>query len=140
MMEGLEAAVLLLLAVPAAVAIRARWLGCYPAFVPEWEPRAEMRAAALLRDLLSESERAELGSRGFLSVPSPGIAGRVYRVPARPGHVRVYEAGELAMTICVRPTGWLPPDDVVAMHKLMIDGNEGEYLRRARVHWRRATG
>ncbi len=133
----LAATVLLLLVLPAAIAIRARWSGCYPSFTPQWDPGAAMRASALLSDLLSEGERQQLARYGFLAVPSPGVAGRVYRVPAGSGHVEVYEAGELAMTVCVQPMGPLPPGDVVAMHKLMIEGDEEGYLEQVRVHWRR---
>jgi len=135
--EGPEAAALLLLALPALLAIGARWSGQYPVLVPQWDPGAEQRAASLLRDLLSDAEREELARVGCLTVPSPSIPSRVYRVPAGAGHVRVYEAGEHVMSICVQPTGPLPSGDLVAMHKLMIEGDEGEYLRRTRVHWSR---
>ncbi len=138
MTGDLEATVLLLLALPAALVIRARWSGCYPSFVPQWDPGDEMRATALLRALLSEEERQQLARSGYLAVRSPSIEGRVYRVPARPGHVEVYDGGEHAMTVCVQPIGPLPPGDVVAMHKLMIEGNEKEYLGWARVHWTRS--
>ena len=137
MIEEPEAALLLLFAVPALLAIAARWYGHYPIFVPQWDPGAEKRAAALLQDLLSDGERQELTRTGCLTVPSRMVPSRVYQVPGGPGHVRVYEAGEHVMSICLQPMGPLPPADLVAMHKLMIEGNETEYLRRARVHWRR---
>ncbi len=133
----LVVAVLLLVVFPAAFAFGARSSGLYPTFVPQWDPAAEMRALALLHDVLSEEERRQLAGSGFLSVPSPSVAGRVYRVPARPGHVEVYEGGEHAMTVCVQPIGPLPSGDLVAMHKLLIEGNEKEYLQQARVHWSR---
>ena len=89
---------------------------------------AEGRAGALLEDLLTEDEHHQLQRCGYLGVPSPSRPGRTYRVPRR-GLVRVYEGGALVMTLCVGPVGWLPDGDVVLLHKLMIEGDEAEYLR-----------
>ena len=89
---------------------------------------AEARAAALLEDLLTEDEYHQLQRCGYLGVPSPSRPGRTYRVPRR-GQVRVYEGGALVMTLCVGPVGWLPDGDLVLLHKLMIEGDEAEYLR-----------
>ena len=101
--------------------------------VLEHDEEAELRAAALLRELLSETEREQLARNGYVVVPSCRVEGRVYRVPARPGWVDVYESGKLAMRICVEPVERLPAADVVLMHKLMIEGNEEEYLREANI-------
>ena len=87
------------------------------------------RAEALLRDLLTEDERRRLARDGYLGVPSPSRPSRTYRVPRRRGLVRVYEGGALVMTLCVGPVGWLPDGDVILLHKLMIEGDEAEYLR-----------
>jgi hypothetical protein len=92
-------------------------------------PEAEARAEALLRDLLTEDERRRLERDGYLGVPSPSRPGRTYRVPRRRGQVRVYEGPTLVMTLCVGPVGWLPDGDLVLLHKLMIEGDEAEYLR-----------
>ena len=105
-----------------------------PRFRPgggRWRHRrgAEARAAALLEDLLTEDERRQLERDGYLGVPSPSRPGRTYRVPRRRGQVRVYEGSALVMALCVEPVGWLPDGDVVLLHKLMIEGNEAEYLR-----------
>ena len=90
---------------------------------------AEARAGALLRDLLTEDERRQLERDGYLGGPSPSRPGRTYRVPRRRGQVRVYEGTTLVLALCVGPDGWLPDGDVVLLHKLMIEGNEEEYLR-----------
>jgi hypothetical protein len=90
---------------------------------------AEARAGALLEDLLTEDEYHQLQRRGYLGVPSPSRSGRTYRVPRQRGQVRVYEGRALVMTLCVGPVGWLPDGDVVLLHKLMIEGDEAEYLR-----------
>jgi hypothetical protein len=89
---------------------------------------AQERADALLRDLLSEAEYAQLTQRGYLEVPSPERPGRVYRIPRRHGQVRVIDNGVPSMSLCVQPVDPVPDGDVVIMHKLMIEGNEREYL------------
>lgn len=109
----------------------ARTLRLYP--VHECDPEAEARAGALLRELLTEEERRQLVRSGFISVPSPGMPARTYRVPARPGWVEVYDSDVLAMKLCVEPIQRLPAADVVLMHKLMIEGNEHGYLKEANI-------
>ena len=94
----------------------------------EWL-ESERRAETLLRQLLTEDEYRQLNQQGFLAVPSPSQPGRVYRIPRRPGQVSVFEGGKLIMNLCVQPTKVLPAADVVGMHKLMIQGNEAEYLQ-----------
>jgi hypothetical protein len=90
---------------------------------------AEGRPGALLRDLLTEDERRQLERDGYLGVPSPSRPGRTYRVPRRRGQVRVYEGGALVLALCVEPAERLPDGDMVLLHKLMIEGDEEEYLR-----------
>ncbi|MGE5620648.1 MAG: hypothetical protein ACM3US_15480 [Sphingomonadaceae bacterium] len=109
------------------------WCRYYLSPPRELDPESENRAAALLRELLSEGEHQQLVQTGYLSVPSRHVVGRVYRVPVRPGWVDVYEADRLAMRICVEPVEQLPQGDVVLMHKLMIEGAEQEYLRIANI-------
>lgn len=93
--------------------------------------RAERRARLLLASLLTEAELARLMADDYLDVRSPTVPGRIYRVPAHIGQVTVYQDGRPVMRLCVVPTRALPDDDVIAMHKLMIEGDEHEYLRRA---------
>ncbi len=117
------------------------WCRYYLFPTSELDPESEDRAAALLCELLSGPEQQQMQQVGYLTVPSPGVVGRVYRVPLRPGWVDVYEADRLAMRICVEPVERLPTADVVLMHKLMIEGNEREYLRQANiVHVRPPAG
>lgn len=94
----------------------------------EWL-ESERRAETLLRQLLTEEEYRQLNQQGFLTVPSPTHFDRVYRIPRRPGQVSVFECGRLVMNLCIQPTKVLPAADVVGMHKLMIQGNESEYLQ-----------
>lgn len=92
---------------------------------------ADLRAEELLREVLEESEYRQLMDRGYLEVPSPHNEGRIYRVPLDDGLVHVYECGELTQRLCVQPVEYLPRYDIIVMHKLLIDSDEGEYLARA---------
>jgi len=92
-------------------------------------PEAERRAEELLRSVLTEGEYRRLAQRGYLEVRSPRFPWRVYLVPETPGPVTVCERGRPCMRLCVQPVERLPDADVIAMHKLMIEGNELEYLR-----------
>ncbi len=92
---------------------------------------ANIRARELLGDLLDENELRQLKEARYLDVASPGYARRIYRIPLEEGMVSVYEAGLPVLRLCVQPINTLPRYDVIAMHKLMIEGNEHEYLARA---------
>jgi hypothetical protein len=98
------------------------------------EPNAESanaRARELLQALLSDDEFAQLTTLGYIDVASPGNAERIYRIPLEDGMVRVYESGKETLRLCIQPVHPLPRYDVIAMHKLMIEGNEQTYLSRA---------
>ncbi len=112
------------------------WKGCLS---PSWRQLATVEAGARGRVgiALSEDERCQLAQSGYVVIPSPTVVGRVYRIPARPGWIDVYELGRLIMKLCLEPREWLPVGDRVLMHKLMIQGNEREYLRVANVRWMR---
>jgi len=92
---------------------------------------AQDRAEALLKVVLTPEEYASLGERGYLEVPSPSQPTRTYCVPRGRGRVAVQENGLIVESLCVAPVEWLPPGDVVLTHKLMIEGDEQEYLRHA---------
>jgi hypothetical protein len=90
---------------------------------------AQRRAAALLREVLGEAAYRQLNQHGYLEVHSPSRPGQRYRIPRQKGLVTVYDGEELIMSLCVQPMVRIPGDDTVLMHKLMIEGNEAEYLR-----------
>ncbi len=92
---------------------------------------AEQRADALLRDVLTPAQYHQLRRRGYVDVPSPTWANRVYRIPRSRDQVRVYEGGRLLERLCVQAIEPMPTGDIVVMHKLMIEGNEAEYLHTA---------
>ena len=95
---------------------------------PDWR-EAQERAEALLRELLTEDEYRQLNRRGYLEIPSPSRPRRIYRVPRHQGQVNVCEGGVPIMALCVQSVEPIPDGDAVLMHKLMIEGNEAEYLR-----------
>ena len=92
---------------------------------------AESRAKVLLREMLSEHQYQQLIKFGYLEVASPTFDNRIYRIPGSGGLVKVYERGCAVMELCLQPAEPLPDGDVVVMHKLMIEGNEQEYLQKA---------
>jgi hypothetical protein len=92
---------------------------------------AERRANGLLQDVLTPEQCRQLVWRGYLEVPSPTTAQRVYRVPRARGYVQVIENGRAVMRLCVQPVECLPDADVVVLHKLMIEANEEHYLQKA---------
>jgi len=95
-----------------------------------WQ-EAHARAETLLKEMLTVAEYDQLGERGYLDVPSPSQPARTYRVPRKGGRVAVVEGGVEIESLCVAPVESVPPGDVVLIHKLMIEGDELEYLRRA---------
>jgi hypothetical protein len=92
---------------------------------------AERRAQQLINQMLTRDQLAQLNGLGFIELRSRLIPSRAYRVPRRRGQVQVYEEGRHAGSLCIQPTRWVPDGDLVLMHKLMIEGNETEYLRTA---------
>ena len=94
---------------------------------------AEQKAEQLLQSQLSPEEYHQLVTQGYLRVQSPSVPHRTYLIPRYRGLVRVYEQGRSVMRLCVGPVEPVPDADVVLMHKLMIEGNEEEYLKTANV-------
>jgi hypothetical protein len=105
----------------------------HPAFARYYvnKQEAEQRAELLLKTILPADHYNHLTRKGYLEVQSGMYPYRTYRIPRHRGSVEVYEMGRLVMSLCVQPTEIIPDADVVVMHKLMIEGNEREYLRRA---------
>jgi hypothetical protein len=92
---------------------------------------AQENSLALLKTILSEREYEQLSQWGYVDINSPSNPQRIYRVRRNGGLVSVYEDGKAIQEVCVQPIEPLPRDDVVVLHKLMIQGNEQEYLARA---------
>lgn len=93
---------------------------------------AQKRSLELLRDVLNAQEVEQWTSQGYLDVRSPQDAQRIYRIRRADGLVRVYEQGKAVRALCLQPVEPLPSNDLVVLHKLMIQGNEHEYVHQAR--------
>jgi hypothetical protein len=89
------------------------------------------RAEELLRAVLDEQEYQQVRKRGYVDVVSPSNAERIYRIPRYLGRVCIYEGGQVVRELCIQPIEAIPSADVVAMHKLMIQGDEEHYLAQA---------
>lgn len=85
-------------------------------------------AEALLRDVLDAHEYAQLTRHAYVDVSSPNDPQRFYRIPGYPGLVCVYENGVPVRNLCIQPVDPLPSADVIAIHKLMIQCAEDDYL------------
>jgi hypothetical protein len=94
-------------------------------------PAAQENSLALLKSILNEGEYEQLTQWGYLDIGSPSNPQRIYRIRRNGGLVSVYEDGKAIQEVCVQPVDPLPRDDVVVLHKLMIQGNEQEYLAKA---------
>ncbi len=103
--------------------------GTPPFHTSDEESADDVRAEALLAELLTVSEYAQIAKHGYLDVRSPNLENRVYRVPRRRGAVQVYDSSRLQMSLCVDPLGTIPEADIVLIHKLMIEDDEEKYLR-----------
>jgi len=94
----------------------------------DWR-ESQARAERLLQDILTEAEYRQLNRRGYLDVQSPSRPRRIYRVPRHRGQVKVLEGSVPIMSLCVQSIEPIPDGDAVIMHKLMIEGNEAEYIK-----------
>jgi hypothetical protein len=89
------------------------------------------RAKAMLRRVLSESERSQLRREGFLEVSSGSVSGRRYRIPRRGSPVAVLEPSGNVVYLCLQPETPVAAEELVVVHKLMLEGAETEYWQRA---------
>jgi len=89
------------------------------------------RANELLRSVLNSEQYDQLTRKGYLDIKSPRDPGCMYRVPRRQGLVKVIEQGSHKANLCLQPLKAVPDDDIVVMHKLMIEADEETYLQTA---------
>lgn len=92
------------------------------------EQGAQQRARILLTDVLTAAEHEQLERDGYLRIHSRTAPHRVYHIPHQQGFVRMYESGQPVTDLCLQPTISLPADDLVIMHKVLIEGDEQLYL------------
>jgi hypothetical protein len=98
-----------------------------------WRAQREVRrrAQALVRQVLSEGEYAELRREGFLQLPSRSQPGRVYRIPAGGSPVAALEPDGRVVYLCLQPAEPIPREELVVVQKVLLEGAEEEYWRRA---------
>ena len=92
---------------------------------------AGKHADAVLARVLSPAERAQLRRDGFLEVSSPSVPGRRYRIPRRGSPVAVLEPSGRVVYLCLQPETPVAPQELVVVHKLLLEGAEAEYWERA---------
>ena len=98
-----------------------------------------LRAEKLLLDVLGKKSYDAYKVRGFIPVKSKKFPEREYQfVPY--GRVRVFEKGIRKMELCVVPRGeQMPEQDILVIKKLMLQGDEEEFLKTA-IKWDVAGG
>jgi hypothetical protein len=94
---------------------------------------ANRRAGELLRAVLTHEQYGQLIQQGYVDIPSPRDARRIYRVPRAPGLVGVIEEERRKASLCLQPFKWVPDADIVVIHKLMIEADEEAYLQKANI-------
>lgn len=130
MLTIMDGVVLFLLLLPAIILVALIIHSALPWISKSWRV-AEERAEQLVRTLLSSEEYERLHRLGYLDVPSPNYPQRIYRVPSGAGTVAVLECGQCVARLCVFSAEPIPEREAVLVHKLMIEGNEQDYLRAA---------
>jgi hypothetical protein len=125
-----DAVAVALLLLPALMLIALVLTTVLPWFSKSWR-EAEARAELLVRSILTPEEYEKLQRNGYLDIPSPAFPQRVYRVPCGTGTVSVLERGRCVDRLCVYSTQPIPERETVVVHKLMIEGNEQDYLQQA---------
>ncbi|MGE5619979.1 MAG: hypothetical protein ACM3US_12055 [Sphingomonadaceae bacterium] len=126
----MDLVILFLLLLPALVLLAMIAYSAMPWISKSWR-EAEERAEQVVRSVLTDDEYERLRRDGFLDVVSPSYPQRVYRIPSGPGTVAVLESGRCIARLCVYSTTPIPERESVVVHKLMIEGNEQDYLRAA---------
>ena len=92
---------------------------------------ANRRTNEMLRSVLNSEQYDQLTRKGYLDIKSPRDPGCMYRVPRRQGQVKVIEQGRHKANLCLQPREAVPDDDIVVIHKLMIEADEESYLQTA---------
>jgi hypothetical protein len=95
------------------------------------ERRASRRAEDLVRHVLSDREYAQLRRESFLEVRSRRVPGRRYRIPAGGSPVAALEPDGRLLYLCLQPALPVPRQELLVIQKLLLEGDEDEFWRRA---------
>jgi hypothetical protein len=98
-----------------------------------WRATREVRRRAdrLVRQVLADTEYAQLRREGFLELPSRARPGRRYRIPAGGSPVAALEPDGRVVYLCLQPTEPIPRQELLIVQKLLLEGAEDDYWRRA---------
>ncbi len=130
MVSVMDGVVLFLLLLPALMLVALIVHSALPWLSKSWR-EAEERAEVLVQTLLTSEEYERLHRLGYLEIQSPNYPQRVYRIPNGSGTVAVLEGGQCVARLCVFSAEPIPERESVLVHKLMIEGDEQDYLRAA---------
>ncbi len=95
------------------------------------ERQASRRAEALVRHVLSDREYAQLRRDGFIEVRSRRTPGRAYRIPAGGSPAAALEPDGRVVYLCLQPAQPVPRQELLVIQKLLLEGDEDEFWRRA---------
>ena len=95
------------------------------------ERRASRRAEDLVRHVLSDREYAQLRRESFIEVRSRRVPGRRYRIPAGGSPVAALEPDGRLLYLCLQPALPVPRQELLVIQKLLLEGDEDEFWRRA---------
>jgi hypothetical protein len=103
---------------------------------------ARARALELLREMLSDAERAEMETERVLTVESKSSKRR-YRIRTdaeRHGNIEEIDAqGRVVATLCCAPRGSIPVEDALLGQKLALEHDEDAFRKAANITPRRAA-
>ncbi len=66
---------------------------------------ADAQATSLLHRQLTPGQREQLVGCGYIEVPSLTLTGRIYRIPAGGGQVRIFQDSRPVGSLCIAPAG-----------------------------------
>lgn len=100
--------------------------------------KARERAEKLLRESLSDKQRAELTEKGFFTLECHDEKGvRHYRI-RRGQHVNIDQvdpgSGRVIKRLCAHPRDQVPDADAMLAQKLMLEASEETFLKIANHH------
>lgn len=68
---------------------------------------------------------------GFLEIRSQLVQGRRYRIPPRGAPIASLEPDGRVIYLCLQPETPVPREELVVLHKLMLEAAEASYWERA---------
>ena len=85
----------------------------------------------MVAGVLTEAECLQLRRHGYIEVQSRLVPGRRYRVPRGGAPVASLEPDGRVVYLCLQPAKSVPRNELVVLHKLLLEAAEAEYWQRA---------